>query len=88
MKGSLTNDRGIALLLVLLLMVLILSTTGVSLFFSGINLKTASNIKTGSSAIHAADAAVQHGLALMPPGVTFSYGSATTIVNNYSFGNA
>jgi hypothetical protein len=81
------DDRGIALLLVLLVMTLILSTTGASLYFGGLNSKVSSNIKTGRGALYAAEAGIQHGLVVIPGGDTFSYSTETTILNAVSFGN-
>ncbi|MBI2360365.1 MAG: hypothetical protein HYV04_15940 [Deltaproteobacteria bacterium] len=72
MKTTLRNDRGITLLLVLLVMTLILSTTGASLFFGGLNSKISSNIKTGRGATYIADAGIQHALAVIPIGTNFN----------------
>lgn len=82
LKGS----QGIALVLVIMVMVIFLSITGASLLFSSLNLKTASNLKGATSAMHIADAGIQHGLALIPSGTTFPYTGETTILNSYSFG--
>ena len=68
-------------------MALLLSITGASLLFSGLNLKIASNLKSTSVAIHVADAGIQHALALIPSGTTFSYTTETTLLNSYSFGS-
>jgi hypothetical protein len=75
------------MVVVIAMMVILLSITGAALLFSGLNLKTASNVRTGGGAIHAADAGVQHGLALIPSGTTFSYGTETTLLSSYSFGS-
>ncbi|MBI2089111.1 MAG: hypothetical protein HYT78_10255 [Deltaproteobacteria bacterium] len=72
MRTILRDDRGITLLLVLLVMTLILSTTGASLFFGGLNSRISSNIKTGRGAMHAADAGIQHALATVPIGTNFN----------------
>lgn len=83
LKGS----QGIALVVVIMVMVILLSITGASLLFSSLNLKIVSNLKTTSAAIHVADAGIQHALALIPSGTTFSYTTETTLLNSYSFGN-
>src|SRR3989338_2297652 len=54
MKVQLKSDRGIALVMVLAVMLILLSITGGALLLSGLNAKTASNVKTGGGAIHAA----------------------------------
>lgn len=87
MNTPLKSDRGVALVVVLAVMLILLSITGGALLLSGLNAKTASNVKTGGGAIHAADAGVHHALTVIPSGTTFSYTSATTLLNSYSFGN-
>lgn len=69
----LKESQGIAMVVVIAMMVILLSITGAALLFSGLNLKAASNLKTGGGAIHAADAGVQHALSVIPSGTTFSY---------------
>lgn len=71
MKAILKNNQGITLVVVLILMVFLLTITGASLQFSSLNLKTASNLQTGRSALHAADAGIQHALAIIPVGTDF-----------------
>jgi len=87
MKARLKSNQGMAMMVVLVIMVILLSITGASLLLSGLNLKTASNLRTGGGAIHAADAGIQHGLAVIPSGTTFSYTTETTLLNAYSFGS-
>ncbi len=72
MKANIRNGQGIAMVVVLMIMMILLAITGASLLFSELNLKTASNLKTGGGAIYAADAGVQHGLALLPAGTNFN----------------
>lgn len=81
------DSQGIALMVVIMIMAILLSITGASLLFSGLNLKIVSNLKTTSAAIHVADAGIQHALALIPSGTTFAYTTETTLLNSYSFGN-
>ncbi len=52
-------------------MVLLLAVTGAALLFSRLNLKSSSNLKAGSGALHAADAGIQHALAVIPVGTQF-----------------
>ncbi|MBI2211148.1 MAG: hypothetical protein HYU47_11255 [Deltaproteobacteria bacterium] len=77
MKAQLKSDRGIALVMVLAVMLILLSITGGALLLSGLNAKTASNVKTGGGAIHAADAGIQHALSTIAAGTTFSYSTST-----------
>src|SRR3989338_8330966 len=77
MKTMLKSNQGMAMMVVLAVIVILLSITGAALLFSGLNLKTASNLKTGGGAIHVADAGVQHALSVIPAGTTFSYSADT-----------
>lgn len=52
--------------IVIMMMALLLSITGAALLFSGLNLKTTSNLKTGNLALQIADAGIQHALAVIP----------------------
>jgi hypothetical protein len=54
-KSKLQDDRGITLIVVLMVMVILLSVVGAGLMFSGINTKIAMNYRTGSKAFNAAD---------------------------------
>ena len=81
----LNDNRGISLLVVVMVMVLLLSMTGASLMFTSINFRSANNLRLSTAALQTADAGVQHALALVPSGLTFSYSSSTTLVNAYSF---
>ncbi len=81
MKVQLKSDQGIAMVVVLAMMVILLSITGGALLLSGLNLKTASNLKSGGGAIHAADAGIQHALTVIPTGTTFSYGTSTAVAS-------
>lgn len=89
MKARVGNNQGIAMVVVIAMMVILLSITGAALLLSGLNLKTASNFKTGGGAIHAADAGVQHAVAVIPGGTTFSYSTdannPTTVISTTSF---
>ena len=52
---KLTGDRGITLIVVLMVMAILLSVIGAGLMFSGINTKIAMNYRTGTKAFNAAD---------------------------------
>lgn len=85
----LKKSEGLALVLVILIMVVLLSITGAALLWSGLDLKEASNLKTGKIAFDAADAGIQHALAVIPLGTTFSYSTdpnnPTTVVSSTTF---
>jgi type II secretory pathway pseudopilin PulG len=77
MKSTLTNERGISLIVVLMVMAIMLSVVGAGLLFSAINTKRTMNFQVGTRAFNAADTginAVASSLALNP---TFS---ATPVV--------
>lgn len=76
-----------ALVVVTIIMAVLLSITGASMLFSSLNLKTASNVRTGSSAVHVADAGIQHAIAVVNQGSSFTYSAETTVVNTTSFGS-
>ena len=52
--------------IVIMIMAFLLSISGAALLFSGLNLKTTSNMKTGNLALQVADAGIQHALAVIP----------------------
>ena len=85
MKRILQNNRGISLLVVVMVMVLLLSMTGASLLFSALNFRSANNLRIGTTTLQAADAGIQHALTLIPSGGTFSYASQSTLVSSYAF---
>jgi len=68
---TVSGERGIAIIVATIIMVLLLSITGAALLFSGLNLKSAANLKAGSGALHVADAGIQHALAIIPAGLEF-----------------
>ena len=73
------SNSGMALVIVLMAMALILCSTGARLFFTGLNLRTSSNFKTGRSAMYAADTGIQHALATIPLGTDFNALLAGTV---------
>ena len=83
MKMRLQNNQGIAMVVVIMMMVILLSITGAALLFSGLNLKTASNLKTGSGAIYIADVGIQHALAVIPSGSEFDSFLAGTVLGTF-----
>lgn len=72
MMATLKSNQGTALISVLVISCLLLALTGSSLLFSGLNLKTTGILKIGTSALHAADAGIQHVLTLIPSGTDFN----------------
>jgi Tfp pilus assembly protein PilX len=66
------NDEGMSLLVVLIMMTVLLSITAAALMLTGIDSKTTSNLQTGTSALHAADAGMQHAAAMLPYGTDFN----------------
>ena len=88
MNRRLRNDRGITLVVVIMVMVLLLSLTGAGLLSSGISLKTTASLKTGTNALHVADAGIQHALAVIPSGGAFNYTSSTEVVPTTTFPSA
>lgn len=64
---TLRSERGVSLVVVIMLMVIILAITSAGMFFSSIELRAAGNYKAGTQAFYAADAGVGHGVALSGP---------------------
>ncbi|MGE5304576.1 MAG: PilX N-terminal domain-containing pilus assembly protein [Alphaproteobacteria bacterium] len=58
MKSKLQDNRGITLVVVLVVMVILLSVIGAGLLFSGINTKITANYQTGTKAFYAADTGI------------------------------
>lgn len=56
MKNLFRHSQGIALVTVTVMTAVLLTITGAGLLFSGLNLRTASNYKTGSGTLHLAPA--------------------------------
>ncbi|HVO94745.1 MAG TPA: pilus assembly PilX N-terminal domain-containing protein, partial [Terriglobales bacterium] len=57
-NSPLNNNRGISLIVVLMVMAILLSIVGAGLLFSGINTKVAMNYRTGTRAFYAADVGI------------------------------
>lgn len=62
MKRTLSNERGVTLIVVLMIMVIFLSVVGAGLLFSGVNTKITANYQTGTRAFYAADIGVSAAL--------------------------
>ena len=80
MKRRLMESQGIALVAVIFVVAVLLTLTGAGLLFSGLDLKLTSSLKTGTIALQIADTGIQHALAIIPAGTSFSYSSPTEIV--------
>lgn len=71
------------MVMVIAIVALLLSITGAALLLGGLNLKASANLKTGSGAIHAADAGIQHALAVIPSGSEFDSFLAGTFLGTF-----
>ncbi len=60
MKAILKTKQGMALVVVLMVMLILLSITGAGLLFSGLDLKTTSQHRTGTTAFYATEAGLSH----------------------------
>lgn len=74
------ESQGIALVVVIFVVAVLLTLTGAGLLFSGLDLKLTGSLKTGTIALQIADTGIQHALAIIPAGTSFSYSSPTEIV--------
>ena len=80
MLTPLKSDRGLALVVVILVGAILLTLTGASLLFSSLDLKATSTMKDGTIAFQVADTGIHHALAVIPSGDTFPYSSTTEVV--------
>ncbi len=62
MKRRLKDERGISLVIVLMVMAILLPVIGAGLIFSGVNTKITTNYQTGTKAFNAADTGVNAAL--------------------------
>jgi hypothetical protein len=87
MKEKLPNNRGISLVVVLMVMTILLSVIGAGLMFSGINTKIAMNYRTGTKSFNAADTGINAVAILISPTATIS-STPVSLGNNlcYRFG--
>lgn len=66
METILKNDKGISLVVVILIMVLLLSITGAGLIFSGTGLRTTGAFRAGTQAFYAAETGVSAAINQLP----------------------
>ena len=59
---TLASERGVSLIVVIMLMVIILAITAAGLFFSSVELRVSGNHRAGTQAFYAADAGVNVGV--------------------------
>ncbi len=71
-KSPLCDERGISLVVVLLVMAILVSLVGAGLLFSGINTKVAMNYRTGARAFYAADVGINSIASALTLSSTFS----------------
>jgi hypothetical protein len=67
---ALRSERGVSLVVVIMLMVIILAITGAGLLFSSVELRVSGNYRAGTQAFYAADTGASWGfaqIALNPP---------------------
>jgi hypothetical protein len=62
-RRTLGSERGVSLVVVIMLMVIILAMTGAGMLFSSIDLKVSGNYRAGTQAFFAADTGVNDGFA-------------------------
>jgi Tfp pilus assembly protein PilX len=70
MKTTLKNDRGISLVVILMVMTLLLTVIGAGLLLSGVNTKVAMNYRTGTKSFNAADLGINAIAAAIAPNTT------------------
>jgi hypothetical protein len=72
MMTKFRDERGISLVVVLMIMTILLSVIGGGLLFSGINTKITSNYRTGTRAFYAADTGINAIASALTVNPTFS----------------
>jgi hypothetical protein len=78
MRSILRDDRGISLVVALIMMTIILMLTAGSLLISGIDSRATSNLKTGTTAYYVAEVGIQRALKELNNGATPSTGGTLT----------
>jgi Tfp pilus assembly protein PilX len=78
---SLRSERGVSLVVVIMLMVIILAITGAGLLFSNIDLRVSGNYRVGTQAFYAADTGVSAGFAQIVMDPTISTAPFTGTLN-------
>jgi Tfp pilus assembly protein PilX len=79
-RRTLGSERGVSLVVVIMLMVIILAMTGAGLLFSSIDLRVSGNYRAGTQAFFAADTGVNDGFARLgidPSTSTAAFGPIT-----------
>jgi hypothetical protein len=66
LRRQLKDNRGITLVVVLMVMAILLSVVGAGLLFSGVNSKITANYNIGTKAFNAADTGVNAGVSQIP----------------------
>ena len=72
MMTKFRDERGISLVVVLMIMTILLSVIGGGLLFSGINTRITSNYRTGTTAFYAADTGINAIASAITAAATFS----------------
>src|SRR2546429_6404578 len=92
MKKILDNNRGMSLFVVLAMMVILLSITGASSLFTSITARATGNVRNATTALHIADAGINHAVREMSNGdgtndfsTIFLASNGTQIVSNNNF---
>lgn len=80
LSSTLKSEKGIALVLVVMVTALLFPLLFSGVRSSGLNLQVASNLKVGDVTLQVADMGIQHALAVIPSGGNFTYSSTTTVV--------
>jgi hypothetical protein len=81
---ALRSERGISLVVVIMLMVIILAITGAGLLFSSIDLRVSGNYRVGTQAFYAADTGASYAFARIVLDPTISTAPFTGTLNNGS----
>ena len=84
---TLASERGVSLIVVIMLMVIILAITAAGLFFSSIDLRVSGNFRAGTQAFYAADTGVNVGYARigLDPAVSTAPISGTVMIGGLPY---
>lgn len=80
LNSTLKSEKGLALILVVMITALLFPLLFSGVRSSGLNLQVASNLKVGDITLQVADMGIQHALAVIPSGGNFTYSLTTTVV--------
>jgi hypothetical protein len=83
--STLRSERGVSLVVVIMLMVVILAITGAGLLFSSVDLRVSTNYRAGTQAFYAADAGVSDGFARVGPSIATSTAAFTGTVGGITY---